>query len=340
MRGRGQKPKPSAGVRHMKQSKPNKRGGKVRRWIEGLLLAVGLLSLGVWGGVQLASMLSQAWENRSFDLKKQQVSAPAASKTRAPERGDVLGRLSIPRLGLSSMVREGDDEGILSLAVGHIPGTSLPGQAGNVAVAAHRDTIFRGLRNIKKDDVIHFETMNGTHDYEVDSIDLVMPDDVSVLKAGKRPQLTLVTCYPFYYVGSAPQRFIVSAHELPAGTEAAELKPAILYAAKKAERDSDRPTRRGAEPQSSELFTRAANFELSSGHGGDIVPGIFVEISSAGEGHADGWVWVMPDRHSIQFKNQAAGKPLIFYQNGERRELVLSGVSGSDVRGALFFGLE
>lgn len=311
----------------MTQSKPNKRGGKVRRWIEGVLLSVGLLLLGVWGGAQLASRLSQAWENRSFDLKKQEAPAPAASKTRAPKRGDVLGRLSIPRLGLSSMVREGDDEGILSLAVGHIPGTSLPGQAGNAAVAAHRDTIFRALRNIKKDDVIHFETMNGTLDYEVDSIKLVMPDDVSVLKPGKRPQLTLVTCYPFYYVGAAPQRFIVSAHELPAGTAAAELTPAVVPAAKKVERDSD-------------TATRAAKFEFSSGHGGDVVPGIFVEIRSAGEGHADGWVWVTPDRHSIQFKNQAAGKPFIFYQNGERRELVLSGVSGSDVRGALFFGPE
>lgn len=130
------------------------------------------------------------------------------------EPNGLVGRLSIPRLHLSAMVREGTGEDTLMLALGHIPSTALPGEKGNVAVAGHRDRLFRGLRAIREKDVILFETLEGNYSYRVESTEIVKPEDVSVLKAGPDPELTLVTCYPFYYVGSAPNRFIVKARQV------------------------------------------------------------------------------------------------------------------------------
>jgi sortase A len=99
-------------------------------------------------------------------------------------------------------------------AVGHIPGTPLPGQKGNVALAGHRDTFFRGLRNIHKDDEITLTTLHGSCLYRVDTTQVVEPKDIGVLRATADDILTLVTCYPFYFVGPAPQRFIVRAHRI------------------------------------------------------------------------------------------------------------------------------
>ncbi len=131
-----------------------------------------------------------------------------------PARQAVIGRLEIPRLKLAVMVREGADESTLSRAVGHIPGTALPGRIGNVGLAGHRDTFFRKLMNIRADDIIELETTAGTYRYVVNSTRIVTPRDVSVLKASGGETLTLVTCYPFYYVGSAPKRFIVHATQV------------------------------------------------------------------------------------------------------------------------------
>jgi sortase A len=138
-------------------------------------------------------------------------SAPTAP---SPAVSSVIGRLVIPRLELSVMVREGADESTLSRAVGHIPGTALPGKLGNVGLAGHRDTFFRALRNIREDDAIELETTRGTYRYIVKSTKIVGPRDVSVLAASGGENLTLVTCYPFYYVGSAPRRFIVHAAQV------------------------------------------------------------------------------------------------------------------------------
>jgi sortase A len=141
-----------------------------------------------------------------------EVSTPEPAPAGAPRRpSEIVGRLEIPRLNLSAMVREGASERTLSRAVGHIPGTALPGVQGNVALAGHRDTFFRALRNIVKDDLIEIQTEQGTYGYRVDSTRIVGPRDVSVLNASGGETLTLVTCYPFYYVGSAPKRFIVRA---------------------------------------------------------------------------------------------------------------------------------
>jgi sortase A len=115
---------------------------------------------------------------------------------------------------LGEIVREGDGERTLSLALGHIPGTALPGQGGNTGVAGHRDTLFRSLRSIGRNDRIQFQTLSGNYDYRVESIQVVRPSDVAVLSPGPYPELTLVTCYPFYYVGAAPERFVVKARQI------------------------------------------------------------------------------------------------------------------------------
>ena len=112
------------------------------------------------------------------------------------------------------MVREGIDDDTLSRAVGHIPATALPGHPGNVGLAGHRDTFFRGLRNLRKRDEIDFLTLDGNFKYRVESLKIVNPDNASVLAPSPENTLTLVTCYPFYYVGNAPKRFIVRAQQI------------------------------------------------------------------------------------------------------------------------------
>ena len=123
----------------------------------------------------------------------------------------LVGRIDIARLGVSVMVMEGFDGKTLRRGAGHIPGTALPGQAGNVGISAHRDTFFRPLRNVRAGDVISVTTLDGEYQYRVVSTKVVSPRDVSVLDSTGGEVLTLVTCYPFYYVGAAPERFIVRA---------------------------------------------------------------------------------------------------------------------------------
>ena len=131
----------------------------------------------------------------------------------------MIGRLKIPSLHLTVMIREGADAATLRRAVGHIPGTALPGGMGNVGLAGHRDTFFRALRNIRANDPIELEAENGTYRYVVESTGVVGPRDVRVLASSNAESLTLVTCYPFYYVGSAPKRFVVRAVLVSNGLE-------------------------------------------------------------------------------------------------------------------------
>jgi sortase A len=122
-----------------------------------------------------------------------------------------LGRLEIPSISLSVMVLPGTDEWTLNRAVGHIDGTALPGQEGNVGIAGHRDGFFRGLRHVQQGDRIYLTTLEGSYEYRVSDIHVVLPTQVDVLEPSPSPVLTLVTCYPFYHVGSAPQRYIIRA---------------------------------------------------------------------------------------------------------------------------------
>jgi sortase A len=123
----------------------------------------------------------------------------------------IVGRLLIPALQLNVMVLEGTDPWTLNRAVGHIEGTALPGRAGNVGISAHRDGYFRNLGRMGPGDEISIVTTENTYTYAVQSTHIVSPQDVEVLSASDQPVLTLVTCFPFYFVGNAPQRFIVKA---------------------------------------------------------------------------------------------------------------------------------
>jgi sortase A len=188
------------------------------RLLERVLLVVGIVCLGYYGYVSAETALYQAYETRELDailaaapVSPADVTLPAAPRVRPPA-GSALGRLEIPRLGVSAIVRAGSDARTLRLAIGHIGGTALPGEPGNVGLAAHRDTFFRRLGEIQAGDKVQFVTPDGTYLYRVESTQVVEPHDTWVLNPTDDSVLTLVTCYPFRYVGSAPQRFIVRAH--------------------------------------------------------------------------------------------------------------------------------
>lgn len=122
-----------------------------------------------------------------------------------------LAVLRIPKIGLEVPVLEGTDDFTLNRAVGHIAGTPRPGESGNVGIAGHRDGFFRGLKDMAPGDEVELETRKDVERYRIADTLIVRPEDVGVLHATGRPTLTLVTCYPFYYVGSAPQRYIIRA---------------------------------------------------------------------------------------------------------------------------------
>ena len=126
----------------------------------------------------------------------------------------LIGRIRISRLGMSVIVMEGTDDATLQRSVGHIAGSALPGQSGNVGIAGHRDTLFRPLRNVEDGDIVVLATPEGEYRYRVVSTRIVEPDDVSVLQSDSIEILTLVTCYPFNFIGSAPSRFIVRAERM------------------------------------------------------------------------------------------------------------------------------
>jgi sortase A len=119
--------------------------------------------------------------------------------------------LRIPRIGVEAPLLEGTDDWTLNRGVGHIEDTAAPGAAGNVGIAGHRDGFFRALKDVNEGDLLEIETRAGVAHYRIERTWIVAPDDVSVLDPTAVPSVTLVTCYPFYFVGSAPQRFIVRA---------------------------------------------------------------------------------------------------------------------------------
>ena len=184
-------------------------------WGQRVLLAVAVFML-AW----CAFMVADAWifqnrERRQFDQAlAERVPNPDAQQIPAVKAGGIIGRIEIPRLGISVFVIEGTGTKALRRAAGHIAGTALPGQPGNVGISAHRDTFFRPLRNVRVHEIITLTTKRGEYRYRVVSTRIVDPADVSVLNSSTNQVLTLVTCYPFYFVGSAPDRFIVRAERI------------------------------------------------------------------------------------------------------------------------------
>lgn len=184
------------------------------RTIERALFALAIALLGWYGLQRLTTLYDQAASNR--ELEEIRVAIPRVPATQAPirnrpARGALVGRVELPRVGVSAIVREGDDTTTLRRAVGHIPNTALPGEPGNTGLAGHRDTFFRGLRSVRNGDRIVVTTPDAVFNYEIRSTRIVEPTDVSVLTPTPGSTLTLVTCYPFNYIGAAPKRFIVQA---------------------------------------------------------------------------------------------------------------------------------
>jgi len=197
------------------------------RWLrraEIALCVIGLSSLGGAFAAILNTRIYQARQGRAFSdlerraaastdgLESRAVLASTGPSTPAPDVDSlVLGRIEIPRIGVSAIVREGDDDATLAVAVGHIPGTARPGERGNMALAGHRDSFFRALRHIRVDDVIHVRAPGRGYEYRVESTEVVRAGETRVLGPTADAVLTLVTCYPFEWVGHAPNRFIVRA---------------------------------------------------------------------------------------------------------------------------------
>jgi sortase A len=143
---------------------------------------------------------------------------PAESRTASPPApiadADVIGEIEVPSVGLKAIVVQGDSENVLRRAVGHLPETPLPGEPGNVALAGHRDGLFRPLRDVQKGNAISLRTHNGDFQYRVEWVAIVSPESADVLRPTEENALTLVTCYPFNYLGAAPKRFVVRAREV------------------------------------------------------------------------------------------------------------------------------
>ena len=142
------------------------------------------------------------------------VAVPSATPPVQLVSGGVIGEIEVPRVGLKAIIAEGDSDRVLSRAVGHLPGTALPGEPGNIALAGHRDGLFRPLRDVRARDVISLRTHRGVFRYRVEWIAVVSPEFSDVLLPTEEHTLTLVTCYPFNYIGASPKRFVVRAHEV------------------------------------------------------------------------------------------------------------------------------
>jgi sortase A len=190
------------------KQRPRRARTRILRAAYYFFLTVSILALGYTGYVVAEARTYQASEITKFE------NAGQPAEPRLLEMGGVIGELEVPRLGLKVIVVQGDSAKVLRRAVGHLPETALPGEAGNVVLAGHRDTFFRPLRNIRQGDAILLKTSGGDFQYQVESIEVVSPGAVEVLGATSGRTLTLITCFPFYYVGAAPDRFVVYAREV------------------------------------------------------------------------------------------------------------------------------
>ena len=199
----------------------------VRRLIERVAWVLGLLGLAMWAVLSIAGPAGARrdvdrfladrggpapasapdfllWSDVRIQAWRALQSVPAPSPTAV---------FRIRRLGIEAPIYEGTDDAVLNRGVGHIDGTPLPGAPGNSGLAAHRDSYFRALKDIADGDAIEIVTRDSIVTYRVERTWIVSPGDVWVLDPTPATAVTLVTCYPFYFIGSAPQRFIVRALE-------------------------------------------------------------------------------------------------------------------------------
>ena len=176
------------------------------RWTRHILFTGAFLAMGYCGFILL-----DAWNFQRRQSDNLEHPPPGTSE-KAVE--GLIGKMEIPRVGISVVVVEGTDKITLRRGAGHIEGTAVPGQPGNIGIAAHRDTFFRPLRNVRLNDIVTIATVKTEYRYRVVSTRVVKPEEVSVLKPSKQEILTLVSCYPFYFVGPAPNRFVVRAERI------------------------------------------------------------------------------------------------------------------------------
>lgn len=203
------------------------------RKLEWLLLAFGVLMLGFYVAARIHGIILSRAEVERFKSQRllaQERRSTAGATGKSPDFSlwsairihgyqeslashldPAIAVLRIPKIGLEVPVLEGTNELNLNRALGHISGTAKPGDSGNIGIAGHRDGFFRGLKNVVTGDNIEIMTQTETSTYAIDQIVIVDPSDVAVLASRSHPSVTLVTCYPFYWVGSAPQRYVVQA---------------------------------------------------------------------------------------------------------------------------------
>jgi sortase A len=208
-------------------------GAQIVRQTERALIIAGLSFLTIYAGARMHQLIFSrlSIENfkaqRSDDFARAGVKTPdfrlwsqarirEYTKTLSASPSKAIAILRIPKIQLEVPVLDGTDEITLNRAVGLIAGTARPGDEGNVGIAGHRDGFFRGLKDLHEGDEIELETVSTKETYAIDHISIVSPEEVSVLLPRAKRSLTLVTCYPFYFVGSAPQRYIVQALLVPA----------------------------------------------------------------------------------------------------------------------------
>jgi sortase A len=205
-------------------------GSMVQRLLAIGLLLTGLVFLGAWTWEQLdarwfqSAQIQKLQELQVRKAAQRTSGAPASGSKGAslkeaeapvpPRSGDLIGKIDIDRVGLSAIIAEGTDGRTLRRAVGHVPSTPLPGEEGNVVLAGHRDSFFRGLRAVEEGDRITLTTPDDRLEYEITSIEVVGAQDTDVLWPTKEKSLTLITCYPFHYIGPAPDRYVVRARQV------------------------------------------------------------------------------------------------------------------------------
>lgn len=227
-------------------TRAHSRRATILRWAERLFVFAGIGVL-AWSALFMADAALSQWEaRRALDVISLAASAgpphgsiaiPSTPRAPAAHRGSAIGEISIPRVALDAVVLHGSDTGTLRRGPGHLENTAFPGKIGNVVIAGHRDSFFRRLRDIAIGDDVFIDTSEGHFHYRVTSMDVVKAQDLSVLDQTADATLTLITCYPFWVLGPAPDRFVVRG-ELVANTSFAALsasplpyEPALTHAA-------------------------------------------------------------------------------------------------------------
>ena len=187
-----------------------------RRTLSLLLIVIGVVLLAYVASQYVGMYRSQRNLEAQWQQQAAQASVPGAPKLTAD---DLLTRVVIPKINLDAIVVEGASRKELSEGPGHMKETATPGEAGNAVITGHRDTFFRHIYELNKGDDILVRRAGQVFRYQVTGKKIVMPDDVAVLKQTADPQLTLITCYPTYYIGPAPKRLVVFSKLVDSGND-------------------------------------------------------------------------------------------------------------------------